>query len=87
MGEVGEELVAERIIAEVLNGAAAIGVGVSFLKLSFSKSGEVFEKNRANGLLPGEVNELLVGLHGVRDSRGAGEKECAKDGGTKKRPA
>jgi hypothetical protein len=60
---------------------------VSFLKLGFSKCGEVLEEDGAYGLFPGEVDELLVGLDGVRDSRGAGEKEGTKDGGTKERPA
>jgi hypothetical protein len=62
VGEVGEELVAEGVVAEVLNGTAAIGIGVRFLKLGFSKCGEVLEKDGTDGLLPGEVDELLVGL-------------------------
>jgi hypothetical protein len=31
VSEIGEELVAERVVAEVLNGAAAVGVGVGLL--------------------------------------------------------
>ena len=62
VGKVGEELVAEGVVAEVLNGAAAVGVGVCFLELGFSKCWEVLEKDGTDGLLPGEVDELLVGL-------------------------
>jgi hypothetical protein len=43
VSEVGEELVAEGIVAKVLNGAAAIGVAVSLLQLGFSEGREAFE--------------------------------------------
>jgi hypothetical protein len=56
VGEVREEGVAEGVVAEVLNGAAAVGIGVSLLKLGFGEGGVVFEENGANGLLPGEVD-------------------------------
>ena len=68
MGEFGEEGVAEGIVAEVLNGAAAVGVGVGLLKLGFGQVWEFFEQEGADGLLPGKVDELLVGLDGVGDS-------------------
>jgi len=60
---------------------------VSFLKLGFSKCGEVLEEDGAYGLFPGEVDEFLVGLDGVRDGWGAGEEESAEDEATEKRPA
>jgi hypothetical protein len=75
VGEVGEEGVAEGIVAEVLNGAATVGVGVGFLKLGFGEGGVVLEEDGADGLLPGEVDELLMGLDGVGDGRGRGEDE------------
>ena len=67
VGEVGEEGVAEGVVAEVLNGAAAVGVGVGLLELGFGEGGVVFEEDGADGLLPGEVDQLLVGLDGVGD--------------------
>ena len=76
VGEVGEEGVAEGIVAEVLNGAAAVGVGVSFQELRVSERRIVLEENRANGRFPGDVDELLMGLDGVGDGRGRCEKEC-----------
>ena len=76
VGEVGEEGVAEGVVAEVLNGAATVCVGVSLLKLGVGESGVVLEQNGADGLLPGEVDELLMGLDGVRDGRCRGEKQC-----------
>ena len=62
VGEVGEEGVAERIVAEVLDGAAAIGVGVGLMELGFGEGGVVFEEDGADGLLPGEVDQLFMGL-------------------------
>jgi hypothetical protein len=68
MGEIGEEGVAEGVVAEVLDGAASVGVGVSLLELGFGESGEAFEQERANRRLPGKVDQLLVGLNGVRNA-------------------
>ncbi len=76
VGEVGEEGVAEGVVAEVLDGAATVGVGVGLLKLGFGEGGVVLEEDGADGLLPGEVDELLMGLDGVGFSRGCGEEEC-----------
>jgi hypothetical protein len=87
VGEVGEELVAEGIVAEVLNGAAPVGVTMGLLKLGFGEGGEVLEEDGADGLLPGEVDELLVGLDGVWDCGGAGEEEGAEEEGAEQRPA
>jgi hypothetical protein len=70
VGEVGEEGVAERVVAEVLDGATAIGVGVSLLKLGFGERRVVLEENRPDGLLPCQVDELLVALDRVGDGRG-----------------
>ncbi len=72
VGEVGEEGVAEGIVAEVLNGAAAVGVGVGLLKLRFGEGGELLEQEGADGPLPGEVDELLMSLDGVRDGGDCG---------------
>jgi hypothetical protein len=76
MGEVGEELVAEGIVAEVLNGAAAVGVAVGLLKLGFAECRETLEQKRTDGLLPGEVDQLLMGLNRVRDGRRSREEQC-----------
>ena len=76
VGEVGEEGVAEGVVAEVLNGAAAVGVGVGLLELGFGEGGVLFEKDGADGLLPGEVDQLLVGLDGVGDGGRCREEQC-----------
>ena len=43
----------------------------------------MLEEDGADGLLPGEVDELLVGLDRVRDSWSASEKKSTEDGGAK----
>ena len=75
VGEVGEEGVAEGVIAEVLNGATAVGVGVGFLELSFGECGIFLEEEGADGLLPGEVDQLLVALDRVGDCRRCRQKQ------------
>jgi hypothetical protein len=76
VGEVGEEGVAEGVVAEVLDGAAAVGVGVGLTDLGFGESGEALEQEGTDGLLPGEVDELFVGLDGVGDTaRGRQEED------------
>lgn len=74
VGEVGEELVAEGVVAEILNGAAAVGVGMGLFDLGLGKGGEALEQEGADGLLPGEVDELLVGLDRV-GAAGRGREE------------
>jgi hypothetical protein len=65
VSEVGEKRVAEGVVAKVLNGAAAVRVGVSLLELGIGEGGVCLEENGPDGLLPGEVDQLLMGLDGV----------------------
>jgi hypothetical protein len=74
VGEVGEELVAERVVADVLNDAATIGVGAGMLDLSGGEIRVAAEEQRDDGGLPGEVDELFVGEEGV----GAGGTDGAE---------
>jgi len=67
VGEVGEEGVAEGVVAEVLDGAASVGVGVSLLELGFGERRVMLEEYGADGELPGEVDQFLVALDGVGD--------------------
>ena len=75
VGEVREESVGEGVVAKILNGRAAVGVGVSLLELGLGEGGVLLEKDGADGLLPGEVDQLLVGLNGIRDSLCRGEEQ------------
>ena len=76
VSEIGKEWIAEGVIADVLNDAAAVGVGASMLDLSGSERGVAREKQRDDGTLPGEVDELLMGeqrisVRGPRRKQGA----------------
>ncbi len=65
-----------RIVAEVLDGAAAVGVGVGLTDLGFGESGKTLEQKGTDGLIPGEVDELFVGLDSVGDTaRGRQEED------------
>ena len=74
MGEIGEEGVAEGVIAEVLNGATTVGIGVSLANLGVRDCGEAFEQDRPD-LAPGKVNKRLVGLNRIGTSRQGGEEK------------
>jgi hypothetical protein len=78
VGEIGEELVAEGVVAEVLDGTAAVSVTVRGLKLGIGEGGVLLEEEGADGLLPGEVDEFFVGLDGVGDA-GRGCEEQGQD--------
>ena len=82
VGEVAEERITEGIVAEVLNGATAVGVGVGLVELGFGHVGEALEEQGADGFLPGQVDELLVGLDGVAATdMGEGEQDESKQEG------
>jgi hypothetical protein len=51
---------------------------VCLLQLGFGEVGEVLEEDGADGLLPGEVDQLLVGLDGIRDGRRCRKKQREK---------
>ena len=68
VGEIGEESVREGIVAEVLDGAAAVGIGSGLLELGLGEVREAFEQDRADGVLPREVDDGFVGLDRVWDS-------------------
>jgi hypothetical protein len=65
VGKVGICHVAERVIANVLNHAASIGVGPGFFELGGSQAGIAAEQKRDDGVVPGQVNELLVSQQGI----------------------
>jgi len=65
MGKVGEGGVTERIIANVLNDAAAISIGASFIELLRREAGIAAEEQRNDGIFPGEIDELLMGKERV----------------------
>ena len=85
VGEIGEVGVTEGVVAEVLNGAATVGVGVRLFKLGGSEIGEAEQEKRTDGLLPGEVDEFFVRLDGVGESGERGEDEAKGNDGLEER--
>jgi hypothetical protein len=75
VGEVGEKTIAEGVVAEVLDGTASVGISVCLAEVVFGKVGILFEEDGADGLLPGEVDELFVGLNRVGDAGRGGEQK------------
>jgi hypothetical protein len=78
VGEVGEKFIAEGVVAEILDGASAVGVSVGLLELGFGEGGKVLEEDGPNRLLPGKVDEFLVRLDGVGDSWRCCEEQSEK---------
>jgi len=84
MGEIGEGLIAEWVIADVLNNAAAIGIGSGLFKIGGGEVGITAEEKGNDGIVPGKVDELLVREEGVGGERACGgeeqdEKKCGED--------
>ena len=46
MGQVAEILVAERVVAQILNDRATIGIGMRFVKLVFGKFRKALQQER-----------------------------------------
>ena len=65
VGQVGIEAVAKGVVAHILYHAATVSVGAGLLKLQRSQVGIAAEQQGYDRVLPGEVDELLVGDNGV----------------------
>ena len=70
--EVGEVGFPKGIIAEVLDYAPAVGVGMGFAELCWCEGGEAPEQERLNRVGPSEVDDLLMGEDGICASRWRG---------------
>ena len=62
---IGEFVAAERIVANVLNNRATVGVGMSCLEFVFCGCWESFQEGRLDVGVPGNVNEFFVGENTV----------------------
>ena len=80
VGEVREAGVAEGVVADVLDDAAAVRVGAGVLDFRGCERGVAAEQERDDGASPGEVDELLMGEHGVRSRRGARSRARQDEG-------
>lgn len=78
--QVAVEGFTERVVADILYGAAAVGVGVGFTKLRGGEIGKAGKQQRTDGGLPGEVDELFVGLKRVGQGGPGCEEERQQSG-------
>lgn len=67
--QIAEEMAAERIVAHVLDNGAAVGIGVGLTQLVVSGVGEALEKERAQDLRPGRIDNGFVSEDRIRGSR------------------
>ncbi len=81
MHQIREEMVAEGVVADVLDEAAAVGVGVGGANLIVRRVGIAGEEHGAKLGLPEEIDDLLVGENGVGLGAWAIEKEQSEDDG------
>ena len=81
MGQVGEEGVAEGIVANVLNNAARVGVGPCLFQLFGSDVGITAAQQWRDGALPGQVDQLLVGEKRISPGGTADKQETQKKSG------
>jgi hypothetical protein len=72
--QIAELPVAERVVAKILNGRAAIGIGVRLRDLVLRKPGKVLSQKRLNLVGPEHVDSFLVSQHGVRGRSTAGHQ-------------
>ena len=69
--------IAEGIVADVLDDAAAVGIRTGLLKLGGSERGIAGKQKRGDGGAPGQVDQLLVSEERV-GTGGRGESKAGK---------
>ena len=83
MREIAEKAAAERIISQVLNDAATVGVGVRLLQLLRGCVGKSFEEQFLEGGIPHGIDDGFVGENRIavrQRAREHGRKDQALDG-------
>ena len=74
VGEVREGSIAEGVVADVLDDAAAVGIGARVIELGRSEIGIAAEQQGNDGVFPGEIDELFVGEQRVGRRRARQEQ-------------
>src|SRR5208283_3135493 len=77
--QVAEFHAAERIVAEVLDDGAAVGIRVRLLELVFRERRESLEEEWAEIRGPHQVHDFLVGEHGVCDGTTGAQEHDERD--------
>src|SRR5215212_8444720 len=77
--EVAEEFGGKRVVAHVLDDAAAVSVGISLSQLLFAQTGEALYQERTQIIFPNQIDDRLVGKDRVSVDDIAGtenQNEC-----------
>ena len=79
MHQVAEFLAAERVVAEILDDGATIGVGMRLPDLVFRQPRISLEQKGPNLIGPEQVYDFLVRQHGVRGQTAAAHEHDEKE--------
>src|ERR1700689_866242 len=60
VSEIGKELVAEGIVPDVLDSAAAVSIGSGDFELRSGKPGIAAQQQRNNRIVPGQIDQLFM---------------------------
>ena len=86
VSQIAEDLIAERIVTDVLNDAAAVGVSVGVLSRSSGVAvGKAGEQQRLDLLVPQQIDDLFVRQDGVGRAYWR-ERQRAKPAARNRRP-
>ena len=70
--QIAEEPVSERIIAQVLDQASAVGIAMGHAELVRRRAGILFQQKGLDLIFPEQVNDLFVGQNGIRHANSGG---------------
>jgi hypothetical protein len=79
MHQIAEIPTTERIVAEILDDSASIGVGMRFLYLAFGQSRVSLEQKRADLVGPHQIHDLLVGQDRICERTTAADEHDKKE--------
>ena len=80
MCQVAEFLAAKRVITQVLDDGASVGIGMSFFDLIVGQAGKSLEQHRADLVGPEQVHNFLVGQNRVSERTAAVHHQEQKKG-------
>src|SRR5215469_5973384 len=78
--KVAEELLAKGIVAHVLHGGAAIGIGMRLAQLLLSGTGEFRQQERPDRVVPRQIDQFFMGKNGVSSAVGGEQGRSQQQG-------
>ena len=69
MRQVRKKLIAKRVVADVLDDAAAVGIGAGMLQLLGSQGWIAAQQQGNDAIFPGQIDQLFVGQNRVGSGR------------------